>query len=539
MDVVIYARYSSDRQTEQSIEGQLKECYAYAKRNNYAVVSEYIDRAISGTTDHRPEFLRMIADSDKKCFQAVLVYQLDRFARNRYDSAIYKSKLKKNGIRVLSARENISDDASGVLMEALLEGMAEYYSVELSQKIRRGMDINAEKCLCTGGNVALGFYVDSEKHFQINPSTALVVQKIFEMYVGGKTMAEIIRYLNAQHIKTSYGNEFNKNSINRILRNKRYIGVYTYRGTEIPDGLPRIISDDLFYEAQDMMNKKKKAPARAKAHESYILSTKLFCGYCKSAMTGVSGKGKMGKKYFYYQCVTNRKDKSCKKGTVNKSYIEELVITETRKLLTRDNIDKIASEVVRLCEQERNTDNLKRLKRLLKENERATENLLKALESGQLIDILAERISQKKKEHDDLERQIFMEKTQNTVPTVNEIRFFLNQFRKGDINDAKYRQALVDTFVNKIYLYDDKMTVLYNTQDSHSEMTLDNASLSRVGLVEPRGIEPLSESNLERTSPGAVCYLHSLSPAGTNTLRESVASLCVVWAKLTIHTFSA
>lgn len=234
-----------------------------------------------------------------------------------------------------------------------------------------------------------------------------------------------------------------------------------------------------------MMNKKKKAPARAKAHESYILSTKLFCGYCKSAMTGVSGKGKMGKKYFYYQCVTNRKDKSCKKGTVNKSYIEELVITETRKLLTRDNIDKIASEVVLLCEQERNTDNLKRLKRLLKENERATENLLKALESGQLIDILAERISQKKKEHDDLERQIFMEKTSNTVPTVNEIRFFLNQFRKGDINDAKYRQALVDTFVNKIYLYDDKMTVLYNTQDSHSEMTLDNASLSRVGLVEP------------------------------------------------------
>ena len=117
-----------------------------------------------------------------------------------------------------------------------------------------------------------------------------------------------------------------------------------------------------------MMNKKKKAPARAKAHESYILSTKLFCGYCKSAMTGVSGKGKMGKKYFYYQCVTNRKDKSCKKGTVNKSYIEELVITETRKLLTRDNIDKIASEVVLLCEQERNTDNLKRLKRLLKEN---------------------------------------------------------------------------------------------------------------------------------------------------------------------------
>ena len=121
MNVVIYARYSSDRQTEQSIEGQLKECYEYARRNGYTVVGEYIDRAISGTTDHRPEFLRMIADGDKKLFQAVLVYQLDRFARNRYDSATYKAKLKKNGIRVLSARENISDDASGVLMEAVLD----------------------------------------------------------------------------------------------------------------------------------------------------------------------------------------------------------------------------------------------------------------------------------------------------------------------------------------------------------------------------------------------------------------------------------
>lgn len=264
MDIVIYARYSSDRQTEQSIEGQLKECYAYAQRNCYTVVGEYIDRAISGTTDNRPEFLHMITDGDKKIFQAVLVYQLDRFARNRLDSAIYKARLKKNGIRVLSARENISDDASGVLMEAVLEGMAEYYSVELSQKIRRGLNINAEKCICTGGGIALGFCVDSNKHFQIDPDTAPVVRHIFEMYASGHTMADIIRYLNLQGITTSRGNEFNKNSINRILRNKRYIGIYTFKGKETPGGLPRIISDDLFYEVQDMMDKKKKAPARAK-----------------------------------------------------------------------------------------------------------------------------------------------------------------------------------------------------------------------------------------------------------------------------------
>lgn len=128
--VVIYARFSSHSQTEQSIEGQLRECYEYAKRQDLLVVAEYIDRALTGTTDKRPEFLRMIDDSKKKTFDYVLVYQLDRFARNRYDSANYKAKLKKNGVRVLSAKENITEDASGILIEGVLESMAEYYSVD-------------------------------------------------------------------------------------------------------------------------------------------------------------------------------------------------------------------------------------------------------------------------------------------------------------------------------------------------------------------------------------------------------------------------
>ena len=125
---VIYARFSSHSQTEQSIEGQLRECYEFARRNKYIVLEEYIDRAISGTTDKRPDFLRMIEDGKSKNFDYVIVYQLDRFARNRYDSAHYKNILHKNGIKVLSAKENISDEPSGSLMESVLEGIAEYYS---------------------------------------------------------------------------------------------------------------------------------------------------------------------------------------------------------------------------------------------------------------------------------------------------------------------------------------------------------------------------------------------------------------------------
>ena len=322
----------------------------------------------------------------------------------------------------------------------------------------------------------------------MDPLTAQIVLNIFEMYVTGSTMADIIRYLNANQIKTSYGNEFNKNSINRILRNKRYIGVYTYRDKEIPDGLPCIVDEDLFWEAQRIMEKNKKAPARAKAKVDYLLTTKLFCGRCKAAMTGISGTSKTERKYHYYQCVTNRRDKSCDKKTGGKEYIEDLVVNRLRDFLTPDNISTIAREVVDLCERESNNGNTRRLKKLLAENEQATENLLKALESGQAVDIIADRIAQKKKEHEKLSLQLLVETSQHPTPSVKEIRFFLNQFRKGDINDPKYRQGLVDMLVNKIYLYDDKMTVLCNTQDGHFDVDLKEVSSLKGQLVEAGGV---------------------------------------------------
>ena len=294
MNIAIYARYSSHNQTECSIEGQLKECYVYAKNNKYNVVTEYVDRAKSGTKDNREQFLQMIDDSSKGLFDNILVYQLDRFARNRYDSAIYKKKLQKHGIRVLSARENITDDASGILMESVLEGMAEYYSVELGQKVKRGMSINADNCYY---NVLIIFFlfkvvnVEQEeqvkgmkpvvkKRYVIDEETSPIIRTIFEMYSNGTIMADIIRYMNNQHLKTAFGREFNKNSIRGILVNKKYIGTYTYNDKEMEDGIPRIINNDLFYKVQDMMFKNKKAPARARAKTDYLLTTKLFCGHC-------------------------------------------------------------------------------------------------------------------------------------------------------------------------------------------------------------------------------------------------------------------
>jgi DNA invertase Pin-like site-specific DNA recombinase len=465
---VIYARFSAHSQTEQSIEGQIKECQEFAERNDYIVVGTYIDRAISGKTDNRPEFQRMIADSNKKQFQYVIVYQLDRFTRSRYDSAIYKAKLKKNGVRVLSARENITADASGIILESMLEGMAEYYSEELSQKVRRGMDLNAAKGLSTGGNVALGYKVNDDKTFSLCPLTAPIVEKIFKMYSSGAIMADITRYLNENNIKTSRGNEFNKNSIRRILTNKRYIGIYTYKGTETKGSIPRIVSDKMFYEVQAMIEKNKKAPARAKADdEGYILTTKLFCGHCERQMVGVSGTSKTLRSYYYYQCVGNRQ-KVCNKKTVQKDYIEDIVVNETRKILTDKNIKEIAKNVLKYAEKEKKSSNIPHIEKLMRNNKKSTANLLKSLEKGVATDTILKRISELEAELLELQSQKAIEKTKFIDITIEEIEFFITQFKNGDVDDFKYRKGLIDTFVSRIYLYDDKIDIYYNTTPATS-----------------------------------------------------------------------
>lgn len=477
MNIVIYARYSSHNQTEQSIEGQLDTCYQYAKNNGYIVVGEYIDRAQSGTTDNRTEFQRMIFDSDKHTFEAVLVYQLDRFARNRYDSAINKQRLKKNGVRVISARENISDDASGILVEGVLESMAEYYSAELSQKIRRGMSINAEKHLSNGSNPGLGYVVDEERRFHIDPQTAPIVREIFEMYASGKTVTEINRYLNEKQIKTTHGNEFNKNSLHRLLRNKRYIGYYIYKDTEVPDAMPRILDDELFNRVQRILDRNKKAPARARAKEEYILTTKLFCGYCREMMIGYSGTSKTGTTYHYYICKNSRK-KLCKKKVVNKQAIEDRVVSECRKLLTDSNIIKIAEAVSTACKADYDSSAIKRIKDAIQEADRAIENLWKALEHGQAIDMITERINQRKQEKEELQGQLAIETGKQVIFTAPQIEAFLYSLKKGKVDDENNRKGIINIFLRAVYLWDDKITLILNGGDK--PITIDDILLDEI-----------------------------------------------------------
>ena len=347
MTAVIYARYSSDNQCEESIEGQIRECTDYAEKNGITVIKHYIDRTFSAKTDNRPEFQQMIRDSSKKLFDVVLVWKFDRFARNRFDSANYKMILKRNDVHLISVMEPIAEGSQGILVETLLEGMAEYYSAELSEKVIRGQTENALKGKCTGGTGTIGYKIDEDKFYHLDPLTAPLVLEAFQRYDNGEKMVEIVNFLNDKGVRNMQGGKMTHSSVNTMLKNRRYIGELSFRDIVVPDAIPAIVPKDLFDRVQKRMDKNKRAPACGKADEEYLLTTKLFCGKCGALMFGESGTSATGRTYYYYKCANVKRRKGCNKKTVQKEWLEDLVVRETMKLIQDDAvIDKIVQLVM-------------------------------------------------------------------------------------------------------------------------------------------------------------------------------------------------
>ena len=475
MTAVIYARYSSDNQREESIEGQIRECTAYAEKNGITIVKHYIDRAISAKTDNRPEFQQMIKDSDKKLFDIVLVWKLDRFARNRYDSARYKTQLKKNGVKLMSATEIISEGPEGIILESVLEGYAEYYSADLAEKVVRGQTENILKGRCNGGRGTFGYTLDSERKFHIDPLASPFVLESFRKYRDGLTMKEIRDWLNENGIKNPVGGAFTYNSVEHMLKNRRYIGELKFRDVVVPDAIPPIVPLELFEDVQEKIAKNKKAPARRKAEDDYLLTTKLHCGYCGALMFGESGTSRTGEVHRYYKCATAKKHKGCKKKTVRKQWLEDLVVNQTMQLV-RDDVamESIIAKVMEL--QDRESTNLPLYEKQLRDAESGIQNMLNAIQAGILTSSTKERLEQLEETKRELEARIAEEKL--AKPKIKEefIRFWLMRFRKLDMSLKDQRQALVDTFINSIYLYDDKVLITFNYKEGTQTITFEEAA---------------------------------------------------------------
>ena len=471
---VIYARYSSHSQREESIEDQLRECRAFAERNGIKVIDEYTDSHLTGKTDKRPAFQKMIRDSARGRFSMVITYKVDRFARNRYDSAMYKARLKKNGVRVVYAKETIPDGPEGIILESVLEGYAEYYSANLAQNILRGLEGNALNCK-TNGVTVLGYKTGDDGCYEIDPDLASVVLKMFQDYERGVSQKEIVADLNARGFKTTKGGAFNKNSITRILRNRKYIGEYHYRDVVIPDGMPAIVPQPLFDSVQAKLDRGKRAPAHTWQTADYILTTKLFCGHCGEPMVGRAGTGKSGRKYDYYACITRTRKHDCDKRPVSKQWIEDLVVKYTKEVVLRDDmIQEIADGVMAFLDKEKKENRvLEAMESQLADIESGIRNVMNAIEQGIITKSTKDRLMELERERDDVTAAIAREKIAEPDIERDQVVFFLEKFREGSLDDPEYRLKLVEAFVSSIYLWDDgRIVISYNYTGQNNKVTL-------------------------------------------------------------------
>ena len=485
---VIYARYSSDRQNEQSIAGQVEVCQKWASDNDIEIVDIYHDEALSGKTDKRPDFQRMVRDAKNGKFDYIIVYKLDRFARNRYDSAIYKAQLKKYNVRIMSAMENIAEGPEGIILESVLEGMAEYYSANLSQNVLRGMYQKAEQAKYMGGTIPLGYKIDTDKNFVIDKNTAPIVKKIYKMYADGFTIKEICKELNKAGYKSSTGKAFTYSSLHRILSNPKYIGKYECMGVELENAVPRIIDNATFEKVQQKVQHNKRAPASAKSNVDFYLTGKLFCGKCGKNMVGDSGTSNTGATHYYYSCIEKKKNHRCTKKTVKKEWLEQLITDITvNQVLTDENIENISGRIYKLYEKEKNDKSeITALNKSLRDTQKAIDNIMKAIEQGIITDTTKQRLMDAEEHKKALLVSIAKEEIKKPPVTKESIEYFLYDIKNRIYKSNEQIEVIVRTFINAVYLYDDKLIITFNLREGENLKKIELSELEKFGFDDIR-----------------------------------------------------
>ena len=469
--VALYARFSSDNQRSESIDAQIRAMESYCKQHKYIIVETYVDEAKSATTDRRPAFQQMISDSSSHSFNILLVHKLDRFARNRYDSAVYKRELKKNGVTVYSVLENLDDSPESIMMEAVLEGMAEYYSQNLARETMKGLRENALQCKHTGGRPPLGYDIDPiTKRLVINEDEARTVRLIFDMYSNGYGYSAILDRLNELNMTTKLGKSFQKNSLYSILSNPKYQGLYVYNrcsakssvGTRnthlykddeeiifIEDGCPQIVDKETYRKVQDKLTEHKHTGGRENAKENYLLSGKVFCRECGKAMVGNarhSGRSKL--LHITYRCPSRRY--CCCNKEINRNYLEGYVIEliETQ-VLNAGALKRLQRKIHKHAETAHIPAESQRQEEI-GEIDKALKNVAEAIEAGLLTDVLVARLKELEKRKQELCASANRKATAQ-APIAIDTQIILDEYReiKNSPSFPTYKDY-IRSFINKI-----------------------------------------------------------------------------------------
>lgn len=467
---VVYARYSSHAQNDASIEQQVAECREYAAQHDLKITDVYADRAISGRSDRRPEFQKMIRHAEVGKFQVVLTYKSNRIARNMLDALRYEERLEKVGVKVIYCKENFGDNAAGRLALRMMMSLNEFYSENMAEDIRRGL-IDGAKQGKVMGCIPLGYRKGEDGRYAIDEISAEIVREIFRRVAANETLASIADDLNGRGILTAYKKPWGKNSFHTLLSNERYIGVYQFAEVRIEGGMPAIIDRALFEEVQEKVRRRQEVAGRRRDNAEYLLTGKAFCAKCGAPMVGVSGTSKSGAMHFYYVCKTKRAGHSCKKLNVRKEAAERKVALRLKSIILQpDVVEWMINNVLRFQEEAKKQSDLASYQNRLVEVKRGIDNLVKAVEAGVFSQSTKTRLDELEAEQRELQGMIAVEQAKIKTVTREQIEYYLDSFRDGDVDDPAYQKRLFKAFLVKVFLDDDKFRIVYNYADDLDTM---------------------------------------------------------------------
>ena len=475
---VAYARYSSASQRDVSIEQQLKDIREYAEREGYTIIHEYADRAKSGfkNSDRRTEFQAMLLAASSGAFDTVIAWKVDRFGRNRRESATFKGQLADQGVSVVYAMEPIPDGAAGCLTEGMLEAIAEWYSRNLSENTKRGLYDNAAKCLYNGHH-PYGYRKSKDNHLEICEHEAPVVRRIYNLYSQGYSYASISRILTGEGIFTMNGIPFPDTSIRSIIKNETYAGVYCFGNYRIQGGVPAIIDRELWDMCQEL--RAKTTRHRENNPEEAYLSGKCICGHCGAMLYGVFSYGSNNKKNNYYVCK-NKAKKLCDTKYIHRSKIEDpLFDVLFNEILYGKTLDRFIDAIVDLLAKQKEVSVVEKLKNEHKDVLRKIDNINLAISNGVWVESTVEMLKRLTEQEQALKKRIVCQSlNEGQSISAERIRFYLYKLASGDRNDKESLKALINTFINSVTVYDNEMRVVINAVD-------------HVGTVPPDELPPI------------------------------------------------
>ena len=458
---VIYARYSCEKQTENSILGQVRECCTFAEKNEISITKVYKDEAISGrTANKRPGFMQMIKDAYAHLFDVVIVWKGDRFSRSRADSARYKGELKKLGIRVLSATEANVTGPEAILMDGINEAFAEYFSVELAAKVERGMTQNVIEGKFNGGRMPLGYKKDENGKIIIDENKAYIVRELFDLYVaGGLTVMDICKQFRKKGYVDNEGKFIPHGTLQHLLKNKRFYGYYDFKGTVNMNVFPPIISEEQFKKAQERLNANLKARGKFHAKEPFYFRHLMRCKYCSKEMTCEAGTSSTGEKYYYYRC-SHSNCEGHPSVRYRKDEIEEIVFREIFNFFQDRTLGNMLIDDIIKSFKSQSTDTEVK-KKALAETTKKLENLVKVVENAGNIEPFLKRINElneiKAKQEYEVRKCVPMD-LEKAKEEIAEYFFFIKQYETWN---EEIKKSWVEFLIDSIYVTESTIDIVF------------------------------------------------------------------------------